>query len=485
MFQEDFAANLLGLIRLDLSYNRLSFLSENVLIYITHLQSLDISHNKFTELLPGLFNRSSSIETLDLSYNQLFALQESIFHNLINLKNLDASANYLTSVSVGLFQNLTLLENLKLSFNQLSFFPKGIFSRQSNLLALSVDNNFLTSISETLFISTLALTTLALQYNLLTELTEFYCPNDHIHTVYLHNNNISRVSSKIHLLWPTSAATILSMQNNPSVCVKRIVLIPSLFGFNTSQNATQEVVCECAASYAGVDFCEPTVSVFIDAPASLSAYSSHILISPNIVGGSFTILGADYYAKFVDSSGCVNNPACVNNPGSCSTLFFDCTAVLAPFPVDIVVPLIAPYNSIVLKVPWVITVFSLDTHSLIYDLCTRSNSDITEAHCDNHTLPPRIPVFRPTSISPTLFYARLEIINLTIPMNANTLIPLQLEFHIIVQGDYPNSSLTTIFDVLGTVFLTGSFVLSGRNFQYLLYVVDTFSNESLLLASIK
>ncbi|MDJ0687379.1 MAG: COR domain-containing protein [Xenococcaceae cyanobacterium MO_188.B32] len=127
---------------------------------LTHLKSLNLSHNILSDLpdffanlpnliflylsnnnlskLPPSFTCLSNLSTLDLSENRLSSLPD-FFGDIISLTTLDLRGNKLSSLPSS-FRNLSNLTTLYLSYNKLSALPNSLFAL-SNLNALYLSHN--------------------------------------------------------------------------------------------------------------------------------------------------------------------------------------------------------------------------------------------------------------------------------------------------------------------------------------------------------
>ncbi|XP_071998157.1 trophoblast glycoprotein [Engystomops pustulosus] len=140
--------NLPGLKYLDLSGNKLSYISDlsfRVGVDLSSpLQELNLRNSLYNEslifiLAGALQNRSlSNLQKLDLSGNSLMYLPPDIFSSLPSLKHLDLSNNSLVSLRPGIFTSLDSLEVLDLRHNALKNLRNGTFKDFSNHSGLSV-----------------------------------------------------------------------------------------------------------------------------------------------------------------------------------------------------------------------------------------------------------------------------------------------------------------------------------------------------------
>ena len=71
-----------NVIKIDLSYNNLTTVPENIFSSLTQLQELDLSNNNLTTLPDNIFNNLTQLHTLNLLNNNLTALPLSIIRTI-------------------------------------------------------------------------------------------------------------------------------------------------------------------------------------------------------------------------------------------------------------------------------------------------------------------------------------------------------------------------------------------------------------------
>ena len=141
---------------------------------ITRLDTMDtlptlrwfkISGNSLTRIEPNAFDNVASLEDLDLSFNNISELPNDIFSKLTNLKVLRLDHNHLQHLSEVIFDNSRELEELDLSYNPLKILYQEWFTSLQNLRALNVAHTGLMTIDHDTFHFTSSLEELDLSEN--------------------------------------------------------------------------------------------------------------------------------------------------------------------------------------------------------------------------------------------------------------------------------------------------------------------------------
>ncbi|XP_043284400.1 leucine-rich repeat-containing protein 15-like [Venturia canescens] len=145
--------------RLILSGNRITKIDDKAFKEISNLTELDLSHNQLTsELLrPAVFEGRFSVEEyepldqlriLNLGYNALHTLKQDVFEHVSDLRVLILSGNPLTTIDQGTanaISQLLYLEDLDLSYCELAAVPDHLFHAPSHLKKLNLNGNDLKS----------------------------------------------------------------------------------------------------------------------------------------------------------------------------------------------------------------------------------------------------------------------------------------------------------------------------------------------------
>ena len=131
-------SNLSNLLRLKLFYNSLQTLGSNgdVWLGLSNLTSLDLSHNRLTEV--HFTTELGQLMWLDLEDNRLEHLTRSIFRGLRKVKYLNLNENPLRSIRGTPFRRVRRLRFLSLNISGVTTLENGMFRGLDHLKTLYV-----------------------------------------------------------------------------------------------------------------------------------------------------------------------------------------------------------------------------------------------------------------------------------------------------------------------------------------------------------
>ncbi|KAB5535778.1 hypothetical protein PHYPO_G00121870 [Pangasianodon hypophthalmus] len=132
---------------LDLSRNRLRWVSPGDLAPYPRLEEVDLSENLISTLEPNAFASLQALRTLHLRGNQLKLVPMGAFARLSNLTTLDLSENKIVILLDYTFQDLHSLKHLEVGDNDLVYISHKAFSGLLGLEDLTIERCNLTSIS--------------------------------------------------------------------------------------------------------------------------------------------------------------------------------------------------------------------------------------------------------------------------------------------------------------------------------------------------
>ena len=136
---------------LNLDYNEIREIPENLLAENRHLKSFYISSNQLTTLHENTFKAQHELRRLDLSVNRINHLPRNVFKQLTKLDTLSLGSNQLTTLDHAWFQPLKNLATLHFYANGISELPRNIFSYNNKLWILALEFNKLSEIRRNSF----------------------------------------------------------------------------------------------------------------------------------------------------------------------------------------------------------------------------------------------------------------------------------------------------------------------------------------------
>lgn len=132
-----------NLLSLNLAGNQLKRISPETFKYLPRLQYLNLSSNPLYGGFPPLL--PSSLTTLDISRTDLKILPAVLLTNLESLEKIYLSGNYLKEIGEGTFQHLYNLTTIDMSHNVIEKIDKTAFQGISDLYELNLSGNKLTT----------------------------------------------------------------------------------------------------------------------------------------------------------------------------------------------------------------------------------------------------------------------------------------------------------------------------------------------------
>ncbi|XP_070580942.1 toll-like receptor 3 [Ptychodera flava] len=142
---------------LDMSYNSVARIDQDTFRTNQKLRTILLPHNEVTKAtLPyGVFNPLHNLTELNLAFNRMKTIPEDMLINTLQLKNLNLAGNQLQSVNLGKDLNLSHLKKLNISHNILAGLREGYFTalKGASLSVLDLSYNRITDIENGTFLS--------------------------------------------------------------------------------------------------------------------------------------------------------------------------------------------------------------------------------------------------------------------------------------------------------------------------------------------
>uniref|UniRef100_A0A1B0GJZ8 Uncharacterized protein n=2 Tax=Lutzomyia longipalpis TaxID=7200 RepID=A0A1B0GJZ8_LUTLO len=118
------------LAKINLSHNKLPLITKDITFGTKKVTHLNISHNAISSFLPGALGNLTSLEVLDVSYNKIWDLCEANVFNLPeNLTELYVSANNLAEIPMKEIVNASHLKILDVKFNKLTSLDQKLLNK--------------------------------------------------------------------------------------------------------------------------------------------------------------------------------------------------------------------------------------------------------------------------------------------------------------------------------------------------------------------
>ncbi|CAH1792672.1 unnamed protein product [Owenia fusiformis] len=122
---------------------------------MANLHTLDLGHNRITELYRGDLTNLQALKSLNLAHNSINRIESESFEGVEDtLANLDINNNQLDSPGeLVAIRPLTNLETINIGYNQLHVIPdNNIFETLSKLKSLILDGNLISTLSKVSFV---------------------------------------------------------------------------------------------------------------------------------------------------------------------------------------------------------------------------------------------------------------------------------------------------------------------------------------------
>lgn len=161
---------------------------------IKKLVYLDLSYNFIENLTNNLFFELGELDVLNLNNNHIHLIQTEAFAGLVHLKYLYLNHNFLYKLAKNMFKHLTSLKILYLENNKIGEIDSNAFISLNNLNFLYINNNCISTLVQYNFRGLINLLDLQLRSNKLGEIqTSSFNGLMKIKSLYLGDNKISFV----------------------------------------------------------------------------------------------------------------------------------------------------------------------------------------------------------------------------------------------------------------------------------------------------
>nr|ANG08900.1 toll family protein LongTollB [Parasteatoda tepidariorum] len=164
---DEVLSSLRRLRNISFSDNHISQMSPYALIGLQRLQFIDLSNNKLSEFHPHFFHHSTELREILLRNNSIAGFPSALFRSLSQLSHLDVSHNIIFDLHFLLdsFKNPNKLNVLNLSYNRVRRIEGTPFQTLVNLHVLNLKDNYIEYIAEKALSHLISLTDLDLTNN--------------------------------------------------------------------------------------------------------------------------------------------------------------------------------------------------------------------------------------------------------------------------------------------------------------------------------
>jgi Leucine-rich repeat (LRR) protein len=136
------------MVLLDLSHNEITshWIGPDTFADLIRLVNLDLSFNRLSRIDASTFRSEYSLEILQLHHNEIESIADNAFSSLYNLHTLVLSHNRLTRIDSLSLSGLHVLNMLALDTNKIDYIDNMAFKNISNLMELNVSMNKLEAV---------------------------------------------------------------------------------------------------------------------------------------------------------------------------------------------------------------------------------------------------------------------------------------------------------------------------------------------------
>ncbi|KAK5967422.1 hypothetical protein GCK32_006229 [Trichostrongylus colubriformis] len=126
--------------------NHLKGVNRSMLQGLTSLRELDLSGNRISSLVTGVFDLTPELRELTINDNDITIIEEGTFAKLTSLKKLSLSGNQISIITKNMFKGLDSLEVLDLQNNQITSIDWSAFANLKQLRTLDLGTNHFTNV---------------------------------------------------------------------------------------------------------------------------------------------------------------------------------------------------------------------------------------------------------------------------------------------------------------------------------------------------
>lgn len=191
-------SGLIQIKQIDLQYNLIDNIPENIFSYLTDLEALNLWDNRIKYLDIDLFKNNFNMKEINLGSNKLSKLPKDIFQSLVNIEDINLSVNELEFLDQETFKNNVFLKSLDLGMNNLVHLQSGLFDTLEKLEKLFIFDNKIKNLDANIFKNNRKLKNLTLSSNRLSNLPQGLLSGlSELEILWLFDNKIEKINPHI------------------------------------------------------------------------------------------------------------------------------------------------------------------------------------------------------------------------------------------------------------------------------------------------
>ncbi|KAK9888759.1 hypothetical protein WA026_000984 [Henosepilachna vigintioctopunctata] len=233
---------------LDMSYNRIKFLTTGIFSNLKELVDLRLSNNYIKELKEDTFTNLQKVKFLHLDHNDIDTIETNSFQSLVALEVVTLGSNSLSKIPSYAFNNLPELQIIELQNNLLDTVSNNAFNLVPSLLVLNLSNNHIITVEDAGFRSLPSLEVLDLSNNLIEKIeSDSFRKMKWLVEIRIDGNNICGIFGTPFSSMPR--LRVISLKRNKLITVSESVLDKirtNVAIFNVDDNPLE---CDCSVAW--------------------------------------------------------------------------------------------------------------------------------------------------------------------------------------------------------------------------------------------
>lgn len=231
--------NSLGqLVHLDVSHNEITshWIGPDTFSDLIRLVTLDLSFNRLRRVDAATFRSQYSLQILELHHNEIESITDNAFGSLYNLQTLVLSHNRLTRIDSSSLSGLYVLNTLALDTNKIDFIHIDAFNNITQLMEVNISQNKLDSVPHAIN-SLESLRSLDLSYNKISHIDNAsYKGVEQLYSLNLESNQIGNLTKSVFQDLPSLRILNLAKNKIQSIEQGTFDAVPDLHALRLDSN---------------------------------------------------------------------------------------------------------------------------------------------------------------------------------------------------------------------------------------------------------